>query len=493
MTSSISLPNPPTHVIQDGEQSGLWPSVGNLVISIATQADQFAPWGYPPRSRDIQLRAFWPTEDMFVSALFTMIAQYTSFGFTLKGPKRMVQFSQNMLNTVQFGGGWEALMEPFLTDYFTTSNGAFMEIVRADNNDPASPCLTLNHLDSCRCVRTGKRDTPVIYVDGAGQWHVLKWFNVIAMSEMPSPIEQCHSIGYSALDRLLRICQTQRDMAIIKQEKAGGRFARQLHLVSGVQQRLIEDNMQQKRMQAEMESRMYVSPVVIASLDPTARVTKETIDLASLPAEYDPEKELHGYITALAMAFGTDYENFSPLSGRGSMGSGGGQSKVMNMRSRGKGPRLFMQKLQRVFNFHGILPRSVAFEFGEHDIAEEMEKTQLANERAQNLEILVRAGIITTEVGRQLLVDYGDMDERYLIMMREQNASNEILATSVDPIDSNPNDGVTPGKPGPDAPPLQTNGAIPRPPNSNNEIVRTPSQSHLRTPGGPPTRAGQRP
>jgi hypothetical protein len=492
-TSTITMPDPPTRVIQDGAQGGLWPAAASLIISVATSADLIRPWGYPPRDRDNQLAAFWPTEDYFSSALFTMVAQYTSFGFTLKGPKRMTTYSQSMLNQIEFGGGWEALLEPFLVDLWTSDNGAFIEIVRADNNDPSSPCVSLNHLDSRRCVRTGRREEPVIYIDTNGNWHTLKWFNVVAMTEFPSPISEACGIGHCALSRLLRTCQTQRDRAIIGQEKASGRFTRQVHLVSGVQTRVIEDAIRTKKLAAEAEGFTYVQPLILGSLDPTARVSKETIDLASMPADYNEAEALHAYIITLAMAFGTDYENFSPLSGRGSMGSGGGQSKVMNMRSRGKGPRLFMQKMQRLFNFHGILPRSVSFEFGEHDIAEEMEKVELSRSRALEREIRVRSGEITTEVARQIAFDAGDLHERYLVMMQEQNSSDDIVATSVDPIDQTAADGVTPGMPGPDAPPAQSGGAIPRPANSNLEIPRPPSTSHKRIPGGTPVQEGARP
>lgn len=479
---TITLPKPATNIIQEAP-AGTVPmagSIASLVISVASVADRIPAWGVDVRTRDLLLRQFWPTEDYFASALFTTIAQYVAFGWTLKGAPRMVKMSQEVMNRVQFGGGWEALMEPFLIDYFTQDNGAFMEIVRTDD-DPRAPVVSLNHLDSYRCLRTGQHETPVIYVDMNGRFHKLKWYQVIALTEFPAPIEEGRGIQYCALTRILRTAQTIRDISVVKQEKAAGRFTRQVHLVGGVQRKIIEDAMNQNKMASENEGFVhYVHPVIVASLDPTSRVTKETIDLASVPDDWDEEKALRSYITALSMAFGSDYQNFAPLPG-GGLGSSS-QSKILNMKSRGKGPGLFMKKVQRVFNFHGILLPNVTLEFGEQDVAEQMERAELSKSRALVREIRIRSGEITTEVARQMALDDGDLDERYLKMMGEDNATEEIMATSTDPAHVPPGP-VTRGMPGPKEPP---GGSIKRPDNSNAENNRGPANNQKRNPGGTP-------
>lgn len=461
-------------------------SIANLVISVASAADQFLAWGTNPRARDQQLRAFWPTEAYFASGLFSTVSQYVAFGWSLKGPPRTVQVAQDMLNSVQFGKGPEALLTPFLIDRFTQDNGAFMEIVRTDD-DPRAPVVSLNHLDSNRCIRTGRWEEPVIYIDLEGRYHKLKWYNVIEDTEFPAPHEEARGLQYCVLTRMLRAAQIMRDISVIKQEKAAGRFFRQVHLVGGVQRTVIEQAMLQKQGDADAKGMLrYIEPLIIGSLDPTARVTKETIDLASIPDDYDDEKALQVYITLMAMAFGSDYQNFAPLPG-GGLGSST-QSKVLNMKSRGKGPALFMKKLERVFNFHGILPRSVTFEFGEQDIAQQMEETELRKARALEREIMIRSGEITNEVARQMAVDSGDLDERYLIMMRESNATGEIVATSTVPAREVNDDDIEPGKPGPDAPPTKpaaTAGGN-RPNNSNDERNRNPANNQRRSPGGTP-------
>ena len=481
MSSSISLPKPASRIIEP-PPAGVTPGlgIGNLVISVASAADTIAAWGTGPRTRDNQLRAFWPTEPIFASALFTTVAQYTSFSWSLIGPHRTVRLSQDMLSSVQMGQGWEALMEPFLVDYFTQDNGAFMEIVRTDD-EPGAPVVSLNHLDSNRCERTGRHQTPVVYTDREGVRHTLKWYNVLAMSEFPSPIEEAHGVGYCALTRVLRSAQIMRDIGIVNQEKASGRFTRQVHLVGGVQTRIIEDAMAQKQAAADSQGFLrYIQPLIVASLDPTSRISKETIDLASVPEEYDEQKSLQTYITILAMAFGGDYQSYAPLPG-GGLGSSA-QSKVLNMKSRGKGPGLFMKHIERVFNFQGILPRTVTFKFGQQDVAAQMEQTELRRARAMEREIRVRSGEITTEVARQMAVDDGDLDERYLLMMREENATDDIVGDDTTPTSPTHPTDVEPGEPGPKEPP----GGIKQPPNQNQRRPRSVEGNQGRTPGGPP-------
>lgn len=487
MTRSITMPEPATNVIKE-MPSGLLPAGGalGLVISaIASAADTISPWGN--LERDAQLRVFWPTEPYFASGLFNTIAQYVAFGFTLSGPPRTVAAVQEMFYRCERGAGYQAMMSKVLTDYFTQDNGAFIEVVRTED-DPSAPVIAMNHLDSQRCIRTGRHMEPVFYIDLYGNYHRLKWYNVICLTEMPSPIEAARGMQYCVLTRILRGAQIMRDIGIVKHEKAAGRFTRQVHLVSGVQTRLIEDAIQQKQAAADQAGLLrYIQPLIIASLDPTARVTKETIDLASVPDDWDEEKALRSYITLMSMAFGSDYQNFAPLPG-GGLGSSA-QSKVLNMKSRGKGPGLFMKKMEGIFNFHGIVPRSIKFAYGDQDSAEQQERNEVEKGYSETLEIQIRAGLITTEVGRQLLVDKGYLAPDYLKMMREENATEEVDVPSTVPADQYEPGTVKPGMAGPKEPPkaAASAGAIDRPVNSNNKRPKNPATNDKRNPGGPNT------
>ena len=71
-------------------------------------------------------------------------------------------------------------------------------------------------------------------------------------------------------------------------------------------------------------------------------------------------------IAVLALAFLVDYQEFAPLPG-GNLGTSA-QSQVLHMKSRGKGPGLFMKLFAHFMNFGGVLPRSVTFEWDEQDV-----------------------------------------------------------------------------------------------------------------------------
>lgn len=461
----------------------------SLVLNMASAADSVMPWGLSPRQRDIQLRQFWPTENYLASAIYTAVSKYAGYGWTLEGPPRTVAAVQDTLQSSERGKGWVPLMSKFVLDLLTQDNGAFIEVVRQEDS-PTSPVLSLNHLDSGRCYRTGRWEEPVIYQDIDGRFHALKWYQVIEHTEMPSPIEQARGLQYCAVTRILRAAQILRDISVLKNEKAAGRFTRAIHLVSGVQTRAIEDAIKTNHIAADAQGLVrYIQPVVLAALDPTAKVSKETIELASLPDDFNEELTMKWYVVSLAMALGQDYQDFAPLPG-GGLGSGS-ESKTLLLKSRGKGPRMFMQQLQHVFNFHGIMPRSVEFRFGEQDLAEEHERAVLRKERAVEREIRIRSGEITPEVARQMAVDAGDLDPRYLVMMREENATDEITVTSTERADRTEDDDVKPGEAAPKtladlkgpAPTAAGNGPQ-RPENSNDKIAKAPSQSQKVNPGG---------
>lgn len=493
MSAQIALPSADDSIIREPNGGAFGSPAGfaaNLVISVATAADSITPWGVNPRMRDEQLRGYWPTEPYFASTLTTVVDQYAAFSWSLEGPQRTVRIAQDIFSSCEAGNGWEHMITKFLIDAHTQDNGAFLEVVRLEDS-PSSPVVTLNHLDSARCLRTGRRDTPVVYVDLYGGMHQLKWYQVISYTDFPAPQEEAWGYGYSTLTRVLRSVQIMRDTGIIKQEKASGRFTRQIHFVSGVSGKFIEDSLKQKQVEADAQGfTKVIQPAIIASLDPTAKISKETIDLASVPDDANDHETFVTYLTVLAMAFGTDYQNLAPLPGRG-LGSGS-EGKTMNMRSRGKGPGLFMKRMERIFNFHGILPRTVHFEFGEQDIGQQMEETALSKERALEREIRIRSGEITPEVARQIAVDVGDLDERYLVMMRESNATSDVVGADTSPLEPIDPTEVKLGTPAPKEPPQAAppNAAVPRPPNSNGERNRAPSQDQKRQPGAAPP-AGQ--
>jgi hypothetical protein len=420
-----------------------------LVAQFAEAADTIPLWGTAPGTRDRALRAFWPGEPIFASALLDTVAKYAAFGWSLEGGPRTVAAMQDVLHGADQGAGWIPMISKVLIDLYTQDNGAFIEVVRADRT-PISPVTAINHLDSGRCVRTGDPMNPVVYYDIEGQGHLMPYYTIVVLSEMPSPDERMRGVQFCALTRCLRMAQIMRDIQVYKREKISGRFVKQIHLVSGMSTKLIDDALLQHQAAADNRGLVrMIQPLVLGTLDPTAKVDHVAIDLAGLPDGYDEEVTMRWYITQLAMSFGTDYSDFAPL--HGAAGRTASTQTNAQMRSRGKGPQLFMRTLEHALNWHGVLPKNVRFKFGEQDYAASIEKYQALKEYAVALQIAVEMGALTPQVARQMLADEGYLPQVYLDLMRDPDPTDQIVQAGSDRIEPQPT--VEPGVPGPITPP----------------------------------------
>jgi hypothetical protein len=89
-----------------------------------------------------------------------------------------------------------------------------------------------------------------------------------------------------------------------------------------------------------------------------------------------------------------------------------------------------MRLLEQRFNMHGIMPRNVTFSFGEQDQAENLEIAKVRMIRAQTRAMQISSGEITPEMARQIALDQGDLEEAYLNMIGESNATPDVILAS---------------------------------------------------------------
>ena len=228
------------------------PGAGNaLVLSLATVADSFVPWGSAPAIRDRQLRTFLPTEPILASALYNICIRNAAFAWELAGPPLSVEAMQDILVQSDMGAGWQVMMVKVCTDLFSQDNGAFIEVIR-DGLSPESPVINLAHLDAARCQRTGDPEIPVIYHDRKNVRHKMEPHQIRMLAEFPSPIETMNGVQLCAVSRILRASQLLRDISVYQREKVSGDNPNAIHLVSGVSSAEITDAMNQHKMnQAE--------------------------------------------------------------------------------------------------------------------------------------------------------------------------------------------------------------------------------------------------
>lgn len=374
-------------------------------------ADTITPWGGPIATRDKQLRDFYPTEPILASAIGGWAMQHAAFDWKIEGPKYTRDAATQMLHSCISGNtiGWIPFIEAFSVDLGTQDNGAFMEIIRAED-DPASAVIGLGHLDAARCTRTASIEYPVVYTDEKGNPHKLAWYQVIAVSDLPSPNVKMNGAGMCAVSRVLRMAQILKDLEVYKHEKISGRFARAIHFVGGASRRDLEDL--EKKSSEEADNKgltRFIMPMILTSLDPEKPVSHVEIPLASLPDSFDMDVEMKWYIAAIALGFGGDYQDFAPLPG-GNLGTST-QSEILHRKSRGKGPALFMNLIRDLFTYRGIIPRNVTFGFYEQDLAADKERAQLGQIRATTRAIQMRSGEINQSIARKLAVRTDDLEE----------------------------------------------------------------------------------
>lgn len=412
-------------------------SSGIITMWFAQLADEIIPWGQSVSQRDYQLRRFWPIEPTLAGTIFGISAAHAAFSWTLDGPARTVDQVSSILHTANFGSGWVDWIIKGTTDLLTQDNGWFSEVIRNDNSDPRSPIIGIAHLDAATCVRTGDPIYPVVHTDREGRRHKMPYWQVMTFEEMPSPIREMNNVQYCAVTRVLRAAQILRDIDVYKSEKVSGRWQKVIHIVGGPAKAELEAQMKLTEAHADnMGLRRYMVPTILASLDPSKPVSHVEIPLATLPDNFDMDVEMKWYITQLANGFGLDYQDLAPMPG-GNLGSGQ-QSETLHLKSRGKGPALFMKIVEHKLNFFGVMPRTVKMLFDQQDINAEIRVADLKLKRAQRRQTMIQSREITPEMSRQIAADEGDLDPAYLVLTGEGDVTSD--ATISDSENENPED-----------------------------------------------------
>lgn len=424
------------------------PATGGLETSlmwfVARVADEISPWGSAPKTRDAQLRAFFPNESYFLSALGTVVARNIGFSWQLTGSEAAIVPMREVFENADGGKGWENLLAKVSIDLYTQDSGAFMEVVRAGDK-PTDRLIGLNHLPASRCWHTGNPQFPVLYQDRLNVWHRLAWHQVCTLAEMPAPVERPYGLQLCALTRLLRAAQVIRNVTIYKEEKTGGRFARALHIVQGLTSTQISDALAKVQANADNKGLLrYIEPMIVPVTKPDANVKLETLELASMPEGWDEEKGLKMYLVIVAMAFLSDYQDFAPLPG-GNLGTST-QSEVLHLKSRGKGPAIFRKLLSHALN-NQILPRVVHFGFEEQDLAAEKDEAEIQKLRAETRKFQIDSGELSPEAARQVALDRGDISKAVFDIMGGQDVTPEVTLTDEQTAGKG---GNAPGAPFPD-------------------------------------------
>lgn len=412
-----------------------------ILLRFGDVADEMAAWWSP--QRDKQLREFWHKEPLLASAIYTLMTRQAAFDWVLDGPPRAVSKAHDVLAYADLGAGWMSFIAKGTQDLCTQDNGWFIEVIRPKGTGPEVAPIGIAHLDSGRCIRTADPESPVLYIDRKGEKHLLKWWQVIVLTEMPSPIETMNGVGFCAVSRVLKAAQILRDIATYKAEKLSSKTNRAIYLIQGIRTSVIYDALKEaEEEEANKAFKRFVAPKIIGSLDTGQPINVHTIEMASLPDGFDEETTLRWYIAQLAMGFGTDYQEFAPMPGQ-KLGAGA-QSEVMAQKARGKAPAFFRKMLEFALNQY-VLSQSVHFKFVVADPDEEAEKAAVAKTRAEERQIRLDSGEISIPEARQLALDSGDLPPE----MMERDITTETQAADTT---GPPDEALRPGGGGAEVP-----------------------------------------
>lgn len=421
--------------VQKTPDASAFPASMVFTWNIATVADAISPWGRNVGLRDRQLRDFWPSESFLGGAIANVSFRNAAYEWEIRGKSDNVEVAITDIIKSAIAGdsfGWTNFVLKFSEDLYTQDNGAFVELIRDPGMDAASkfkderaPVIGIAHMDSNQVTRTGDPKFPVIYVDRTGKNHKLAWYQVIPFSDYPSSIESMNGVGVCAVSRSLRLAQIMRSIFIFKDEKVSGRHYKSIHMVSGVSRQDINDIMKRGKEDSDNSGQIrYIDPAILASLDPEKPVSTATIDLANLPDGFDFDGEMKWYISGLALCFGVDYQEFAPLPG-GGIGSSN-QSIILNKKSSGKGPAMFM-KIAEAFGNYGVLPRGYEMIFEDRDEQRELDKQTLRKLFQEEMALALRNGFLSPDAARKIGVKRGFYTETEMANVAEGYGEDKLL------------------------------------------------------------------
>ena len=387
----------------------------------------------PGLRRDKALDKFWKTESVLAGAIYSMCAKVAALDFRLSGKAKAVARYANVFQAADFGAGWVTFIQKVVQDILTQDNGAFIELLRPKGASPKSPVRGIAHLDAQRIQRTGNPVTPFLYHSKKdSKWHRLKWYQVLAVTDQPSPREADKGRGYCAVSRVLEFAKLLKTVQTYQAQKISGQNVPAILFVQGLRRNAIAAALEKAKEEAKSAGRsLYVSPVILSSSDPGRPIRVDLVELAGLPDGFKYDELMKWYIGVLALGMGTDYIEFFPMPG-GGLGSAQ-QTTEMSSRSRGKGPGIVLQQFEFGFNWY-VLPQTVKFQFASTDPTAERERVELGVWRARRRGEMVKSGEITGEQALRIAVQEGDAPEAFLSGDEEVEDRVDVLVKSLQEI-----------------------------------------------------------
>lgn len=367
-------------------------------------------------SRDVELRRFWKKGDHLSGAVYTMEARLAAIPFKIvpRNPSDKQQAQQAnelteyLYQTAQYGEGWDSFYSQWVEDLITQDNGAFAEIIGyGDKTGPlVGRPLSIVHLDSSKCQRTGNAIYPVIYTDNDGKRYKLHYTRVMFKSQMTSPIAEMYGVGFCAVSRCVNVAQTLMDVLYFKQEKMGSRPHRAILIPQGgldpedIARAL---NIAESSMDDQGLSRY--SKLVVTGDQSMPEADIKVIELSTLPDGFDEQTSVTLGMATIALAFGVDARELFPAMTAGATRA---DALLQHLKQRGKGIGQILQQTEMAIG-QKVLPPYMKMVFDYQDDAQDRQEADIklvrANKRTQDM----NSGAVDERTIRELMVTDGDL------------------------------------------------------------------------------------
>ncbi len=334
----------------------------SLVTWMARAGLYISPWWSPTRDRD--LRKFWKETDHLAGAMYAMESKMTAIPFRIVAKntanKQHVMEGEALTDLLyeasHFGDGWDVAYGKWINDLVGQDNGAFFEVIgEGDKTGPIMGMpISIAHLDSWRCVRTGNAIWPVVYQDINGKRYKLHYSRVMMKSQMPSPIAEMYGVGFCSISRCVNVSQNLQDLLIHKQEKLGSRPHRAIVITKGgLGPSDIRKAFQLAENKTDAMGLTRYSKVVVAGDPSMPEAGLDLIELTSLPDGFDEETSVILGMATIALAFGVDARELFPAMQSGATRA---DALLQHIKQRGKAPGQIIMQTRQMFK-HKFLPQ----------------------------------------------------------------------------------------------------------------------------------------
>ena len=366
------------------------------------------------RARDSVLLSTPFHEGMWADAVNIATTKTAAWDWEVESPipirrKRL----QNILLQSSAGifNGWV----PFITAHlrsFLLAGISYVEIER-ETAAYTSRIKALHHLNPLRCQITDNPREPVLYFDRLGREHALKAHQVMIFGDGVDPTLGEKSLVESSAQRAYHSIILLSAIQTYLYEKVTGKRPLELNFVQGITNTHLTDAIKTTDEERRRGDSMLYMGVAVQAIPGDVPIQKVNIPLSGLPDNFDPQLLRDDAYIKYANAIGLDVNDLDPrLAVRSNLGSGA-QAVILDQKSKGRGLVAWKKQWIHQLGFW-VADMTTKFIFSEETPDDQDKQATIDGKHIKNTNDMVSGGIITTEQGKNLLVDESVLPREFL-------------------------------------------------------------------------------